>query len=51
MYISTINKKKIKNVLVQTKFYWSWVGGPVVIVRTGNDPLTKKQMIVYIFTN
>jgi len=22
------------NLLVRTKFYWSWTGGPVLIVRT-----------------
>jgi hypothetical protein len=25
---------KLKNLLVWTKFYWSWAGGPVDIVRT-----------------
>jgi hypothetical protein len=24
----------IENLLVRTKFYWSWAGGPVIIVRT-----------------
>ena len=24
----------MKYLLVRTKFYWSWVGGPVLIVRT-----------------
>ena len=24
----------MKNLLVQTKFYWSWAGGPVLIVKT-----------------
>ena len=26
--------KKMKNLLFWTKFYWSWTGGPVLIVRT-----------------
>jgi hypothetical protein len=25
---------KLKNLLVRTKFYWSWVQGPMLIVRT-----------------
>jgi hypothetical protein len=27
-------KKKLKNLLVRTKIYWSWAGGSVLIVRT-----------------
>ena len=27
-------KKKMKNVLVQTKLYLSWAWGPVLILRT-----------------
>jgi len=27
-------KRKMKNLLVRTKFYWFWAGGPVLIVRT-----------------
>jgi len=26
----------MKNLLVWTKFYWSWAGGPWLIVRTAN---------------
>ena len=26
--------KKLENLLVQTKFYWSWARGRVLIVRT-----------------
>ena len=29
-----ISKYKLKNLLVQTKFYWSWAGGAVLVVRT-----------------
>ena len=25
---------ELKNLLVRIKFYWSWAGGPVIIVRT-----------------
>jgi hypothetical protein len=28
------SKSKQKNLVVQTKFYWSWAGGLVLIVRT-----------------
>jgi hypothetical protein len=28
------NKEKLKNLLVRTKLYWSWTGGPVLTVRT-----------------
>jgi hypothetical protein len=33
LYIS--KKKTETNLLVQTKFYWSWTGVLVLIVRTG----------------
>jgi hypothetical protein len=25
---------ELKNLLVRIKFYWSWAGGPVIIMRT-----------------
>ena len=31
------SNKKLKNLLVQTKFYWSWAGGQVLIMRTACD--------------
>ena len=27
----------MKNLLVRTKLYWSWAGGPVLIMRTVAD--------------
>jgi hypothetical protein len=33
LYTSS-SKLKLKNLLVWSKLYWSWVGGPVLIVRT-----------------
>ena len=46
--------KKLKNLLVRTKFYWSWAGGPVLMVSTGNQPsyhyslgeIVKNDMII-----
>ena len=37
------SKQKLKNLLVQTNFYWSWAGGPVLIVRT--DFLPNKKFL------
>ena len=34
IYFKYSSKQKLKNLPVQTKFYWSWAGGPVLIVRT-----------------
>jgi len=28
------SQEKLENLLVRTKFYWSLIGGPVLIVRT-----------------
>jgi len=36
----------MKNLLVRTKFYWSWAGGPVLIVRTVSF-VTNLQQIGY----
>ena len=36
-FLNLLNKyiwKKLKNLLVRSKFYWSWAGGLVLIVRT-----------------
>ena len=33
-YIHLVLNKNWKNLLVQTKFFWSWAGGQVLIVRT-----------------
>ena len=33
-FISIKFLKKMTNLLVRTKFYWSWAGGPVLILRT-----------------
>ena len=40
------SKWKLKNLLVRTKFYWSWAGGTVLIVRTGIrvPEISKKNM-------
>ena len=42
----------MKNLLVQTKFYWSWAGGPVPIVRTvffmSFDFITPKHVLNYL---
>ena len=33
LFFNRVLNKNWKNVLVRTKFYWSWTGGPVLIVR------------------
>jgi hypothetical protein len=34
-----VQHKNLINLLVRTKFYWSWVEGPVLIVRTCSLPI------------
>jgi hypothetical protein len=41
------SKKKLKNLLVRTKFYWSWTGEPVIFART-NIKLSIKNFEILI---
>ena len=34
----------MKYLLVRTKVYWSWAGGPVLFVRTVCQPCTSKYL-------
>jgi len=36
----------MKNLLVRTKFYWYWAGGPMLIVRTVKFGKNIVQMLV-----
>ena len=40
--------KKLKNVLVRIKFYWSWARGPLFIMRTVFWTATSKYIFIFI---
>ena len=42
------SNQKLKNLLVRTKFYWSWAGGPVHIVRTEHCILTTEFLLIVV---
>jgi hypothetical protein len=37
IYSTCSSFKKMKNLLVQTKFYWSWAGGPLLNIKIAAD--------------
>ena len=43
LFLYTVVLNKNKNLLVQTKFYWSWASRPVLIVRTENGAPSSKR--------
>jgi hypothetical protein len=37
----------LNEILVRTKFYWSWTGGPVLIVRTAYKQLYVENSFLF----
>jgi hypothetical protein len=46
---TVVLNENLKNLLVQTMFYWSWVRGPVLIVETVTEEVDYCSYLVYNF--